>query len=285
MNKKIALITGSSTGLGLETASLLAKNGYKVYATMRHLEKQDALIQLTQQDGIDLEVKQLDVTNLNHINQVVTDIINTEGRIDILINNAGAGFVKTTELATDDEIMWQLNLNLMGVIRMTKAVLPYMRNQREGRIINISSVGGLVGQPFNEIYCATKFGVEGYTEAMASYVQPEFNIKFTLIEPGGIQSEFTNNVMAQLQSTGGLKDDEYKPILDSYLGGLKENYGAGSSQTSEEVVTVILNTLEMEEPSIRTRTSDWSEAFTELKTQADPTGKEQQRRVVKLLGK
>ncbi|POC77784.1 short-chain dehydrogenase/reductase, partial [Vibrio vulnificus] len=92
--------------------------------------------------------------------------------------------------------------NLMGVIRMTKAVLPYMRNQREGRIINISSVGGLVGQPFNEIYCATKFGVEGYTEAMASYVQPEFNIKFTLIEPGGIQSEFTNNVMAQLQSTG-----------------------------------------------------------------------------------
>ena len=97
------------------------------------------------------------------------------------------------------------------------------RNQREGRIINISSVGGLVGQPFNEIYCATKFGVEGYTEAMASYVQPEFNIKFTLIEPGGIQSEFTNNVMAQLQSTGGLKDDEYKPILDSYLGGLKEN--------------------------------------------------------------
>ncbi|MDK6370396.1 SDR family NAD(P)-dependent oxidoreductase, partial [Aerococcus sp. UMB9870] len=81
---------------------------------------------------------QLDVTNLNHINQVVTDNINTEGRIDILINNAGAGFVKTTELATDDEIMWQLNLNLMAVIRMTKAVLPYMRNQREGRIINIS---------------------------------------------------------------------------------------------------------------------------------------------------
>ncbi|MEJ7528191.1 SDR family NAD(P)-dependent oxidoreductase, partial [Staphylococcus lugdunensis] len=85
-------------------------------------------------------------------------------------NNAGAGFVKTTELATDEEIMWQVNLNLMGVIRMTKAVLPTMRSQRDGRIINISSVGGLVGQPFNEIYCATKFGVEGYTESMASYV-------------------------------------------------------------------------------------------------------------------
>ena len=98
MNKKIALITGSSTGLGLETASLLAKKGYKVYATMRHLEKQDALMQLSQQDGIDLEVKQLDVTNLDHINQVVTDIIDQEGRIDILINNAGAGFVKQQNL-------------------------------------------------------------------------------------------------------------------------------------------------------------------------------------------
>ena len=78
---------------------------------------------------------------------------------------------------------------------MTKAVLPIMRSQREGRVINISSVGGLVGQPFNEIYCAAKFGVEGYTESLASYIQPEFNIKFTIIEPSGIQSEFMPNIM------------------------------------------------------------------------------------------
>ncbi len=285
MNQKVALITGASTGLGFETSILLAKNGYKVYATMRNLEKQEDLINKAQELNLDIYTKHLDVTNVDNINRVVNDIVETEGRIDILVNNAGAGFVKTTELATDEEIMWQVNLNLMGVIRMTKAVLPTMRSQRDGRIINISFVDGLVGQPFNEIYCATKFGVEGYTESMASYVQPKFNIKFTVIEPGGIQSEFTNNVMSQLQSTGGLKDDEYKPILDKYLGGLKENYGTGSSQTSEEVAEVILKTLEMNEPPIHTRTSEWSETFTQLKTKADPDGKEQQQRVVKLLGK
>ena len=168
MNQKVALITGASTGLGFETSILLAKNGYKVYATMRNLEKQEDLINKAQELNLDIYTKHLDVTNVDNVNRVVNDIVETEGRIDILVNNAGAGFVKTTELATDEEIMWQVNLNLMGVIRMTKAVLPTMRSQRDGRIINISSVGGLVGQPFNEIYCATKFGVEGYTESTAS---------------------------------------------------------------------------------------------------------------------
>ncbi len=284
MNKKIVLITGASTGLGYETAILLAKQGYKVYATMRNLNKQDTLLQITQENNLDIIIQQLDVTDIESIQTTVKRILKNEEKIDILINNAGAGFVKTTEHASDDEIMWQLNLNLMGVIRMTKAVLPSMRARREGHIINISSVGGLVGQPFNEIYCATKFGVEGYTEALSSYVQPKFNVKFSVIEPGGIQSEFTNNVMAQLDSTGGIQSDEYKPILNTYLNGLKKNYGPGSSQTSNEVAQVILNTIENEEPPIRTRTSPWSETFTELKTKADPTGKIQQQRVAKLLG-
>lgn len=278
------LITGASTGLGYETAILLAKQGYKVYATMRNLNKQDTLLQIAQENNLDIIIQQLDVTDIESIQTTVKRILKNEEKIDILINNAGAGFVKTTEYASDDEIMWQLNLNLMGVIRMTKAVLPSMRARREGHIINISSVGGLVGQPFNEIYCATKFGVEGYTEALSSYVQPKFNVKFSVIEPGGIQSEFTNNVMAQLDSTGGIQSDEYKPILNTYLNGLKKNYGPGSSQTSNEVAQVILNTIENEEPPIRTRTSPWSETFTELKTKADPTGKIQQQRVAKLLG-
>ena len=284
MNKKIVLITGASTGLGYETAILLAKQGYKVYATMRNLNKQDTLLQIAQENNLDIIIQQLDVTDIESIQTTVKRILKNEEKIDILINNAGAGFVKTTEHASDDEIMWQLNLNLMGVIRMTKAVLPSMRARREGHIINISSVGGLVGQPFNEIYCATKFGVEGYTEALSSYVQPKFNVKFSVIEPGGIQSEFTNNVMAHLDSTGGIQSDEYKPILNTYLNGLKKNYGPGSSQTSNEVAQVILNTIENEEPPIRTRTSPWSETFTELKTKADPTGKIQQQRVAKLLG-
>ncbi|PNZ70813.1 SDR family oxidoreductase [Staphylococcus croceilyticus] len=285
MNSKIALITGASSGLGFETALLLAEKGYKVYATMRNLDKQDALKQTAKDKNLNIVIKALDVTKVNSIENAVSAILKEEETIDLLINNAGAGFARTTEHATDEEMMWQINLNLMGVMRMTKAVLPTMRTHRQGHIINISSVGGLVGQPFNEIYCATKFGVEGYTEALASYVQPEFNVKFSVIEPGGIQSEFTNNFMAHLESTSGIQEDEYLPLFQSYMGGLKNNYGLGASQTSAEVAQVIMDTIEKEDPPIRVRTSAWSEDFTRLKTEADPTGKLLQAQVKKLLGK
>ncbi|MBO1199057.1 SDR family oxidoreductase [Staphylococcus simiae] len=284
MNNKVVLITGSSTGLGFETALTLAQNGYNVYATMRDLTKQQPLLDKADELNINLTVKQLDVTDTNSITQTVNDIVEAEGRLDILINNAGAGFVKTTELASDDELMWQMNVNLMSVMRMTKAVLPTMRSQRDGHIINISSVGGLVGQPFNEVYCAAKFGVEGYTESLASYVQPAFNVKFTVVEPGGIKTEFTNNVLSQLETTGGINDADYTALLNSYLGGLKENYGLDASQSGAEVARVILNVIEDANPPIRIRTSDWAERFTAIKTKADPTGKKLQQQVTRLLG-
>lgn len=243
MNKTIALVTGASSGLGFETSLMLAEKGFQVYATMRNLENQMNLKIEATKRNVDLTILELDVTKLDSIKSAVEFIIQEEGRIDILINNVGAGFNKTTEQATDEEINWQLNLNLMGVIRMTKAVLPIMRSQREGRVINISSVGGLVGQPFNEIYCAAKFGVEGYTESLASYIQPEFNIKFTIIEPGGIQSEFMPNIMNHLTQTGGIQEDEYTHLYNSYVSDIKENYGHDASQSTHEVAQVILKQL------------------------------------------
>jgi NAD(P)-dependent dehydrogenase (short-subunit alcohol dehydrogenase family) len=107
-----------------------------------------------------------------------------EGKIDVLINNAGAGFVRTVEQATEEEIRWVTDVNYFGTVRCIKEVIPHMRSARSGHIINISSVGGLVGQPFNELYCASKFAVEGLTEAMATYMEPAFGIKFTVVEPG-----------------------------------------------------------------------------------------------------
>ncbi|KQU63346.1 hypothetical protein ASG66_02730 [Bacillus sp. Leaf406] len=121
--------------------------------------------------------------------------------------------------------MWQLNVNLMGVNRTTKAVLPIMRKNKSGHIVNISSVGGLDGQTFNEIYSATKLGVEGYTEALASYVQLHFNIKFTSIETGGIHSEFTKSPLAQFEVSGGMADAEYKPLLEAYIGRASSRQG------------------------------------------------------------
>lgn len=285
MKNKVALITGASTGVGFETALLLASKGYKVYATMRNLEKQDALLEAAKDLNVEIMVKSLDVTNTSSINECVQEIMKDEDNIDILINNAGAGFLRTTEQATEEEIMWQLNVNLMGVIRTTKAVLPIMRKNKSGHIVNISSVGGLVGQPFNEIYCATKFGVEGYTEALASYVQPHFNIKFTSIEPGGIHSEFAKSALAQFEVSGGMADDEYKPLLEAYIGGASSRQGNYAYQTSKEVSEKIVECVEMQDPPIRMRTSEWAEEFTKLKTQADPTGKLLQAEVAKLVGK
>ncbi|HQU56219.1 MAG TPA: SDR family NAD(P)-dependent oxidoreductase, partial [Chitinophagaceae bacterium] len=166
----VTLITGTSSGVGLETALLFAKNGYSVYASMRDTTKNEKLLAAAKHENFDLKIIELDVCNTASIQKAVDTVIREEGTIDILVNNAGAGFAKSTEQATDEEIQWVIQTNLLSVIRCTKAVLPIMKAQKSGHIINLSSVGGLVGQPFNELYCAAKFGVEGYTEAMATYI-------------------------------------------------------------------------------------------------------------------
>lgn len=276
---KVALITGTSTGVGLHLAVMLAKQGYVTYATMRNLDKKEALLQLAETSGVEVNVKQLDVQDSASVQGCVDSIISEAGGIDLLVNNAGAGFVRTTEQATEEEINWVLDVNYLGVIRCTKAVIGHMREKRSGHIINVTSVGGLVGQPFNEFYCGAKFAVEGYTESMASYIQPKFNVKFTCVEPGGIATEFANSALSQFQAGGGMIDDEYKPILEQYIGAAQARAAQGDTgvfQTSEQVAQVILGCANNPEPPIRVRTSQWAEKFCELKTGMDPDGKKLQ---------
>ncbi|WP_171179661.1 SDR family oxidoreductase [Ruegeria sp. HKCCD8929] len=278
---KIILITGTSTGLGVQIAVQTAKAGHKVYATMRDLSKRDGLEVAAADAGAALDILQLDVQDSESVTAAVERVISAEGRIDTLINNAGAGYVRTTEQATEDEINWVMDVNFTGVVRCTKAVIPHMRKARSGHVITVSSVGGLVGQPFNEIYCAAKFAVEGFTEALASYVTPNFGIDFTVVEPGGIQSEFAANVMKHVEATGGMLEDEYLPILHKYVGGAQARAaGSGIYQTADEVAAVIMECVEAEEPPIRRRTSDWAENFTRFKTELDPNGKKQQASVI-----
>ncbi|MFK7906412.1 MAG: SDR family oxidoreductase [Chitinophagales bacterium] len=272
---KVVLITGTSTGLGLATAILFAQKGHKVYATMRNLAKKNLLLDSAKEKGGELNTLQLDVTDTNSIQNCVDKIMEQEGKIDYLINNAGAGFIRTTEQATMEEVQWVTDVNYLGVVRCTKAVLPHMRAAKSGHIINITSVGGLVGQPFNEFYCAAKFAVEGYTESLASYVTENFGIKFSLVEPGGISSEFANSVLAQAMGTGGLLEDDYLPILEQYIGSAQKRAADGNSQvyqTSEQVAEVILEVAQNENPPIRIRTSEWSNQFCALKTESDPDG-------------
>lgn len=276
---KIVVITGCSAGLGIAIAVQAAQKGHKVYATMRNTSKRGALDEAAAAANVSLEVLALDVADTASVNNCLEQIFTKEGRIDVLINNAGSGFVRSTEQASEEDIAWIMNVNFMGVVRATKAVIGHMREARSGHIINISSVGGLVGQPFNEVYCASKFAVEGYTESLACYVTPSFGINFTTVEPGGIKSEFANAAFAHLESTGGMLQDEYLPILTKYVGGARAR-GDTAYQTCDEVAAVVIDCMDAAKPPVRTRTSDWSNKFCELKTAADPDGLKLQKQVV-----
>jgi len=281
---KTVLITGCSTGLGIATTIQAAKAGYRVIATMRNLAKRETLDTALAEAGVAADIRALDVTDLGSIDACVSSVLADHGAIHALINNAGAAQLRTTEQASDAELQWMTEVNYYGVVRMTKAVLPSMRKARDGRVINISSVGGLVGQPFNEFYCAAKFAVEGYTESLASYVGPAFGLHFTAVEPGGISTPFAQNALAHFAETGGMIDDEYKPILEAYIGGAQARAESGSTfsfQTADEVASVVLNVLQADNPPIRVRTSEWSEEFTAFKTQSDPDGTKQRDDVVK----
>lgn len=272
---KVVVITGTSTGLGLAAAVLFAKNNYTVYATMRNLAKKDLLLAAAKKEKVSVHVEELDVTKTRSVQNCINKIIKKEGKIDCLINNAGVGYIRSTEQSTMAEVEWVTDVNYYGVIRCTKAVLPHMRAAKTGHIINITSIGGLVGQPFNEFYCAAKFAVEGYTEALASYVTENFGIRFSLVEPGGITSEFANAVLAQAASTGGMREDVYLPILQQYIGAAQKRAKAGDTgiyQTSEQVAEVVLEVAQNDNPPLRTRTSKWSNEFTKLKTVGDPDG-------------
>lgn len=278
---KVILITGCSSGLGISIAVQAAQAGHTVYATMRNLSKRAVLDEAVEAAGVTLHVAQLDVQDAGSIAACVEQVIAAEGHVDVLINNAGAGFVRSTEQASEDDINWVMDVNFMGVVRCTKALIAHFRERRAGHMITISSVGGLVGQPFNEIYCAAKFAVEGYMEAMASYISPNFGINFTVVEPGGIASEFAANVMKQVEETGGMLEDEYLPILQKYVGGAQDRAAGGDIyQTADEVAAVVMDCVASDAPPIRTRTSKWGEAFCGLKTNLDPDGKKLQQQVI-----
>ena len=276
---KIIVITGASGGLGASLAIVAAKAGHRVYATMRDVGKRATLDRAAMTAKVEIPVLALDVADAASVNAAVAEVIAREGRIDVLVNNAGAGFARATEQASLEDIAGIMDVNFMGVVRTTKAVLPHMRATRSGHIVNISSVGGLVGQPFNEVYCASKFALEGYTESLACYVQPRFNVRFTLIEPGGIQSDFAAAAMRQIAATGGLLQDEYLPILQAYMARAKER-GASAYQTPDEVAAAVMSCVDSGDPPVRLRTSPWAESLCELKTRADPDGRAMQRHVM-----
>lgn len=188
----IALITGSSSGIGLETALYLARRGFIVWATMRNLQKADELHKIIESEKLPIEIAQLDVCDESSVKNAVAQILQKSGRIDVLVNNAGYGLRGAVEEVSLDEWKQQFETNFFGVIRVTQAVLPQMRAQRSGAIVNISSVLGRMAIPFSGPYIASKFALEGLTETLRYELAP-WNIKVILIEPGFIATKFQEN--------------------------------------------------------------------------------------------
>jgi len=192
VSQKVAIVTGSSSGIGLETSVSLAQNGFLTYATMRNLDKSSIIKTAADNESLPIKVLQLNVADNRMINNAIQAIVSEAGRIDILVNNAGYGLVGAFEdLSIDDEIKNQYETNVFGLMRVTQAVLPIMRRQKSGIIVNVSSGAGLFGYPGGSAYVSTKFAVEGLSESMAYELEP-FGIQVVLIEPGFIKTNFAN---------------------------------------------------------------------------------------------
>ena len=190
MNQKVAVVTGSSSGIGLLTAVELAKRGFRVVATMRDLARRSALEEAARAAGVadGIDVRRLDVTEFDSLLRIVGEIVGRHGRIDVLVNNAGfalAGFLEDLRLP---EIRQQFETNFFGQVAMTQAVLPVMRRQRSGHIIIVSSISGVVGQPVVGAYSASKFALEGWSEALRIETRA-LGIRVVLIEPGAFRTD------------------------------------------------------------------------------------------------
>jgi NAD(P)-dependent dehydrogenase (short-subunit alcohol dehydrogenase family) len=189
----IALVTGSSSGIGFETSLALARKGIDTFATMRTPQKGDTIKKIAKAENLPITVLKMDVNNDGSVRKVVKKIVDKVNRIDILVNNAGYGLFGALEDMTTKEIKNQFETNYFGAVRAIKEVLPTMRKQRRGIIVNVTSIAGVVGIPGECIYCSSKFALEGLSESISYELQP-YGIKVILIEPGVINSNFVPNI-------------------------------------------------------------------------------------------
>jgi short-subunit dehydrogenase len=194
--KSVVLITGASTGMGKATAELLLKEGYIVYGAARRVEKMNDL------KAKGMKVLAMDVTNDTSMVDGLNEIIKVQGRIDILFNNAGYGSYGAVEDVSIEEAKRQFEVNLFGLSRLTQLVLPHMRKQKSGKIINNSSIGGKIYTPMGAWYHASKFALEAFSDCLRLEVS-QFGIDVVVIEPGSIASEWRGIMLAQLEQTSG----------------------------------------------------------------------------------
>ena len=195
-NDKVWFITGCSTGFGRELAKLVLDRGYRCVVTARDPAKAEDIAKGKENRALVLE---LDVTDQVQINAAVSSAVEHFGRIDVLVNNAGIGYFGSVEESDEEEFRWMFEINFFGLSSMTRVVLPIMRKQRRGHIVNISSIGGLRSFPALAYYNATKYAVEGFSESLALEVAP-LGIKVTIVEPSGFRTDWAGRSASETRS-------------------------------------------------------------------------------------
>lgn len=239
--KKIIIVTGASSGIGKATALQLIKEGHTVYGAARRIEKMQELIDA---GGY---AKAMDITKHEQIKTVIQEILSEQNRIDILVNNAGFAIWGAVEDTSYEDAKRQFEVNIFGLAEITKAVLPIMRRQKSGKIINVSSIGGKIYSPLGAWYHATKHALEGWSDCLRLEVQ-QFGIDVVIIEPGAIRTEFSEVLEENFTVP---ENSAYTSMADTMKRVMINANKEGNASTPNEIATVILKTIKVQKPKTR----------------------------------
>ncbi|MFF0065056.1 SDR family oxidoreductase [Streptomyces sp. NPDC005279] len=261
MSSKVVLITGTSSGIGLAAAVAAARAGWRTVATLRDTSRADALRKAAADAGVELDIRRLDVTDEASVAAAIEGVISDHGRLDAVINNAGAGHLGTLENETVADVRKVMEVNFFGVLHVSKAALPHLRASG-GRLITVTSVGGVVGQPFNEAYCAAKFAVEGYMESLAP-VAAKLGVTVSVVEPGAVATEFVSNIGVDPEAAIAAAGP-YADAMRVYVDRTISQFLSGA-QSPAEAADSVLEALTADRPAFRIQTSDWARGFTGIK--------------------
>ncbi|KAI2666045.1 Retinol dehydrogenase 8 [Labeo rohita] len=271
--QKVVLITGCSSGIGLRIAVLLARDEqkrYHVIATMRDLKKKDRLVEAAGDTyGKTLTLLSLDVCSDDSVRQCIDNV--KDRHIDILINNAGVGLLGPVESISMNDMKKVFETNFFGTVRMIKEVMPDMKKRRAGHIIVMSSVMGLQGVVFNDVYTASKFAIEGFCESMAVQLL-KFNVKLSLIEPGPVHTEFETKMMEEVAKMEypGADADTVRYFKDVYIPSSIDIFEA-LGQTPDDIAKCTKKVIESSRPRFRNLTNSLYTPIVAMKY-ADETG-------------
>jgi len=257
--EKVAVVTGTSSGIGFETALALAREGYYTYATMRDTTKSDKIKELGKKDNLKISVLELDVDDESSVKNAIREILGQKQRIDILVNNAGWGLWGCVEDVSVDEFKAQFDTNFFSIIRLIQEVGPTMRTQGSGKIINISSVAGRIGFPASPAYISSKFALEGLSECLRLEMAP-FGVDVVIIEPGVIKTNFLNPVKLAKKSES---DTAYRDITSKVISGIKMMAEMGTHP--KEVADTIVKSIKDDKPLPRYIVGNDASMFLEAK--------------------